>query len=55
MVKSEYEVENGYIDITLLRREPMILPILQYLKLSLLKSEYEAYGEKIVGEKKTKP
>ncbi len=53
MVKSEYEVENGYIDITLLRREPIDPSYFAIFEVKFIKkSEYEAYGEKIVGEKK---
>jgi len=53
LVKSEYEVKDGYIDIALLRREP-INPVyyaiieVKYIK----KSEYEVHGEAIVEQKK---
>jgi Holliday junction resolvase-like predicted endonuclease len=53
MVKSEYEVENGYIDIALLRREPIDPDYFAIFEVKYIKkSEYEAYGEKIVEEKK---
>ena len=53
MVKSEYEVESGYIDIALLRREPIDPDYFAIFEVKYIKkSEYEAYGEKIVEEKK---
>jgi len=56
MVKSEYEVENGYIDITLLRREPIDPSYFAIFEVKFIKkSEYEAYGEKLWEKRKTKP
>jgi hypothetical protein len=53
MVKSEYEVEKGYIDIALLRREPIDPDYYAIFEIKYIKkSEYEKYGEKIVEEKK---
>jgi len=53
MVKSEYEVESGYIDIALLRREPIDPDYFAIFEVKYIKkSNYEAYGEKIVEEKK---
>ena len=53
MVKSEYEVENGYIDIALLRREPIDPDYFAVFEVKYIKkSEYEAYGDKLVEEKK---
>jgi len=53
MVKSEYEVEDGYIDIALLRREPIDPSYFAILEVKYIKkSEYETYGEEIVVEKK---
>jgi hypothetical protein len=53
MVKSEYEVESGYIDIALLRREPIDPDYFAIFEVKYIKkTEYEAYGEKIVEEKK---
>lgn len=54
LVKSEYEVENGFIDIALLKQinvNPTFFAIfeLKYIK----KKDYEEYGEKIVEEKLT--
>jgi hypothetical protein len=49
MVKSEYEVESGYIDIALLRREPIDPDYFAIFEVKYIKkTEYEAYGEKIV-------
>jgi hypothetical protein len=53
MVKSEYEVENGYIDIALLRREPIDPNYFAIFEVKYIKKlEYEAYGDKFVEEKK---
>ena len=53
MVKSEYEVENGYIDIALLKREPIEPDYFAIFEVKYIKkSEYEANGEGIVEEKK---
>lgn len=54
LVKSEYEVENGFIDIALLKQinvNPTFFAIfeLKYIK----KKDYEEYGEKLVEEKLT--
>lgn len=54
LVKSEYEVENGYIDIALLKQvnvDPAYFAIFELKYIS--KTEYEKEGEKIV-EQKTK-
>jgi hypothetical protein len=53
MVKSEYEVENGYIDIALLKREPIEPDYFAIFEVKYIKkSEYEANGKEIVEEKK---
>jgi len=53
LVKSEYEVEDGYIDIALLRREPIDPAYFAIFEVKYIKkSEYEAHGEKIIEEKK---
>jgi hypothetical protein len=53
MVKSEYDVENGYIDIALLRREPIDPDYFAIFEVKYIKkSEYEVYGDKLVEEKK---
>ncbi len=53
LVKSEYEVDNGYIDIALLKQvnmEPTYFAIFELKYIT--KAEYEKEGEKIVEEKK---
>ncbi|KZL88612.1 ATP-binding protein [Clostridium magnum] len=53
LVKSEYEVESGYIDIALLKQanmEPTYFAIFQLKYIT--KAEYEKEGEKIIEEKK---
>jgi hypothetical protein len=53
MVKSEYEVADGYIDIALLRREPIAPGYFAIMEIKYIKqSEYEAQGQKLVEEKK---
>lgn len=53
MVKSEYEVEKGYIDIALLRREPIDPDYYAIFEIKYIKkSEYEKYGGKIIEEKR---
>jgi len=53
MVKSEYEVEDGYIDIALLRREPIEPSYFAIFEVKYIKKmEYEIYGDKIVEGKK---
>ncbi|NSW92786.1 MAG: AAA family ATPase [Firmicutes bacterium] len=53
LVKSEYEVEDGYIDIALFRREPIDPAYFAIFEVKYIKkSEYEAHGEKIIEEKK---
>jgi hypothetical protein len=53
MVKSEYEVEDGYIDIALLKREPIEPDYFAIIEVKYIKKlEYEAHGEGIVEEKK---
>ncbi|MDY4078757.1 MAG: PD-(D/E)XK nuclease domain-containing protein, partial [Clostridium sp.] len=52
LVKSEYEVEDGYIDIALLKQvnmEPKFFGIMELKYIS--KSKYEERGEEIVKEK----
>ena len=54
MVKSEYEVENGYIDIALLRREPIEPDYFAIFEIKYIKkSEYKVHEQKIVEEKKS--
>lgn len=53
LVKSEYEVDNGYIDIALLKQanmEPTYFAIFELKYIT--KAEYEKEGEKIIEEKK---
>ncbi|NSW92525.1 MAG: AAA family ATPase [Firmicutes bacterium] len=53
LVKSEYEVDGGYIDIALLKREPIDPAYFAIFEVKYIKkSEYEAHGEKIIEEKK---
>lgn len=53
LVKSEYEVEGGYIDIALLKRESMAPTYYGIFELKYItKSDYEKYGDKLVEEKK---
>jgi len=52
-VKSEYEVKGGYIDIALLKREPMKPEFYAIFEVKYIrKSDYEKYGQMIVEEKK---
>ena len=54
MVKSEYEVESGYIDIALLRREPIEPDYFAIFEIKYIKkSEYKVHEQKIVEEKKS--
>ncbi|WP_423230842.1 AAA family ATPase [Clostridium carboxidivorans] len=53
LVKSEYEVDNGYIDIALLKQANMEPDFFAIFELKYItKSEYEKEGEKIIEEKK---
>lgn len=53
LVKSEYEVENGYIDIALLRREAVEPKYFGIFELKYItKASCEKYGTKLVEEKK---
>jgi len=53
MVKSEYEVENGYIDIALLRREPIEPAYFGIFEIKYIKqSDYQKEGLELVEQKK---
>lgn len=53
LVKSEYEVESGYIDIALLKQANMEPTYFSIFELKYItKAEYEKEGEKIIEEKK---
>ena len=53
LVKSEYEVENGFIDIALLKREPITPDYFGIFELKYItKSDYEKYGDSLLEKKK---
>ncbi len=52
MVKSEYEVENGYIDIALLRREPIEPAYFGIFEIKYIRqNEYRKQGQSLVEQK----